>query len=137
MPVNEDWIQDLWDKCIELGENEGKPLVGFIGQHGMQIARVGGTVAATAGAGVTTGIIIGGVCGSIVPGFGTIIGATIGGFIGGGIGTAVGGVGGGIGAVAIPAVKEKWSERSFRYNKEAEPATIDKITLIEDTISHN
>ena len=120
-PANEDWIQDLWDKCIELGENEGKPLVGFIGQHGMQIAGVGGTVAATAGAGVTTGIIIGGVCGSIIPGIGTTIGATIGGFIGGGIGTAVGGVGGGIAAAAIPVVKENCLERSFFYNKDSKP----------------
>ena len=136
MPVNEDWIQDLWDKCIELGENEGKPLVGFIGQHGMQIARVGGTVAATAGAGVTTGIIIGGVCGSIVPGFGTIIGATIGGFIGGGIGAAVGGVGG-IAAATIPIVKEKLLERSFSYNKQSKPNTIDEIQLKEDPTSDN
>ena len=137
LPVNEDWIQDLWDKCIELGENEGKPLVGFIGQHGMKIAGVSGTVAATAGAGVTTGIIIGGVCGSIVPGFGTIIGATIGGFIGGGIGTAVGGVGGGIAAATIPIVKEKLLERSFSYNKQSKPNTIDEIKLEEDTTSHN
>ena len=137
LPVNEDWIQDLWDKCIELGENEGKPLVGFIGQHGMKIAGVGGTVAATAGAGVATGIIIGGVCGSIVPGFGTIIGATIGGFIGGGIGTAVGGVGGGIAAATIPIVKETLLERSFSYNKQSKPNTIDDIELEEDTTSHN
>ena len=137
LPVNEDWIQDLWDKCIELGENEGKPLVGFIGQHRMKIAGVGGSVAATAGIGVTTGIIIGGLCGSVVPGPGTIIGATIGGFIGGGIGTAVGGVGGGIAAATIPIVKEKLLERSFSYNKQSKPNTIDEIELEEDTTYHN
>ena len=137
LPVNEDWIQDLWDKCIELGENKSKPLVGFIGQHRMKIAGVGGTVAATAGVGVTTGIIIGGLCGSVVPGPGTIIGATIGGFIGGGIGTAVGGVGGGIAAATIPIVKEKLLERSFSYNKQSKPNTIDEIELKEDTTSDN
>ena len=137
LPVNEDWIQDLWDKCIELGANEGKPLVGFIGQHGMKIAGVGGTVAATGGIGVTIGIIVGGVCGSVVPGLGTIIGATVGGFIGGGIGTAVGGVGGGIAAATIPIVKEKLLERSFSYNKQSKPNTIDDIELEEDTTSHN
>ncbi|XP_011406797.1 PREDICTED: uncharacterized protein LOC105314365 [Amphimedon queenslandica] len=72
LPTTEDWVNTLWDKCIDRCSNETYHFASWF-----SIIKI-----VAFGFGVAIGTAIGAIVGSIVPVTGTIIGAIAGGYIG-------------------------------------------------------
>ena len=86
LPTTDDWLQTLWEVCIERSSDEARSFLTVFARYQRHI-EIGVLLGAGLflGAGVGTGVISGGatgaVAGSIVPGVGTAIGAGLGGAV--------------------------------------------------------
>ena len=88
LPTTDDWLQVLWDTCIDRCSDEAQPFLTMLAKH--RLAVEAGAFSASVGVGIVLGIGIGAAGGSVVPGLGTAIGAGVGGAVGGGAGAIVG-----------------------------------------------
>ena len=86
LPTTDDWLQTLWETCIERSSDEARPFLTVFAKYQRHIKTgvllgAGLVVGASVGTGVIsggTGGSVGAAVGSIVPGAGTAIGAVVG-----------------------------------------------------------
>ena len=89
LPTTDDWLQTLWDKCIDRSSDETRHFLNAFAKHRRAIEVA--AVVASVSIGTVAGASVGAVAGSVVPGIGTAIGAGVGASLGGGVGGVFGG----------------------------------------------